>query len=45
MVLSLFLEQSSSFCRDDSPDLEVKNGYCTRLGHRVGWLGQPFISI
>lgn len=40
MVLSLFLEQSSKFCRDDSPDVEIKNGYCASLGHRVGWLGQ-----
>lgn len=35
MGLSLFLEQSSNFCRDDSPDLEVENGYCTSLGCRV----------
>lgn len=40
MVLSLFLEQSSNFCRDDSPDVEVENYYCASLGHRVGWLGQ-----
>lgn len=45
MGLSLFLEQSSNFCRDDSPDLEVENGYCTSLGCRVDCLGQPFISI
>lgn len=45
MVLSLFLEQSSNFYRDDNPDLEVENGYCASLGRRVGWLGQPFISI
>lgn len=27
-----FLEQSSNFCRHDSPDLKVKYSSCTHLG-------------
>lgn len=36
-MLSRFLAQSSNFCRDDSPDLEVKLVTALVLG--IGWDG------
>lgn len=39
VLFSFFLEQSNNFCRDDSPNLEVKK-IVTALVLDIMWAGQ-----